>query len=155
MICQLRLPEIRIGSRFCQDLKKTAAQAFAAFKLFSLVLSEYCPRVPQSRNLARRHTGSFARHGASRGVLDPWSVFELCSVSRAQGTASREASQRIVLARAFAWAIVAGLIVKALLQGCLTTICPLQLPWLLIRLVASMSQETLFSLIGSCQSEMT
>jgi len=41
MICQLRLPEIRIGSRFCQHLKKTAAQAFAAFKLSSLVLSEY------------------------------------------------------------------------------------------------------------------
>ena len=71
MICQLRLPEIRIGSRLCQNLKKTAAQAFAAFKLTSLVLSEYCMRVQQSRNLARRHTGSFARHGASRGVLEP------------------------------------------------------------------------------------
>lgn len=93
--------------------------------------------------------------GLAEAFWNPWSVFELCSVSRAQGTASPEASQRIVLARAFAWAIVAGLIVKALLQGCLTTICPLQLPWLRIRLVASMSQETLFSLIGSCQSEMT
>ena len=93
--------------------------------------------------------------GLAEAFWNPWSVFELCSVSRAQGTASREASQRIVLARAFAWAIVVGLIVKALLQGCLNTICPLQLPWLRIRFVASMSQETLFSLIGSCQSEMT
>ena len=82
-------------------------------------------------------------------------MFELYSVSRAQATASRDASQRIVGARAGVWAIAAGLIVKALLQGCLTTICPLQLPWLRIRLVASMSQETLFSLIGSCQNEMT
>ena len=93
--------------------------------------------------------------GLAEAFWNPWSVFELCSVSRAQGTASRDTSQRIVLARACAWAIVAGLFMKALPQGCLTTICPLQLPWLRIRLVASMNQESLFSLIGSCQSEMT